>query len=697
MKKLLGAASAAVLLLTLLFSIGPAYDARATDGTTTCNRYNVAIVLDASNSMQYTDPDGLRYEAIDQFVGLLAEQGNLVGGVVFSTKVESRFEPKEMQSAQDKTAVMDFFRSTGTYTYTDIGDALSAATKMLQTSGNPDLPSVIVFLSDGNSEMPTEKELDVSLTAKADAVQSARDQKIQIYSICLNANHRADTTEMAQLAAATGGVFQEVDDAKDLKDVFNSFYDLIYGTSTVELKDGIFPADGILRTTFDVPSFGVEEVNIVINGSATVLSLLRPDGTACPNGGMTTTQSNTFTLIKITDLTAGEWTLVTKGVPGDQIQINMVYNTDLEVQVTADPAADSLSAGDTLNVTAKLSAGGVQADNVSQYQGYSGELQILDAYGKQTDTVSMKVSGSGFTAQYRFDNPGTYYYQVAVTGNHLEKTSETQGPLSVAEQGKKNTNTAPVPVNDPIRKTVWLLPFRGGSMVLNLTGLAKDDQDDTLTYNIESSSFLEGTDYTLQNNVLTQNHFSLKKGSYTIRATDSGGLHCEIEVNVVTHSVGMMTLIGLGVLALAALLGLYLALRKPFRGTILAQSCVNGVYHGTPRTPSRGRCKLSLFEIDDVGLDAPKCYFQATGQNFIWLVTNRPVLWNGQKTRRVRCQNGAETIVTASEGDSRMLCIRFTSRIQRGGGTRGPKAPRAPKTPKAPKAPKNVGGWTPGH
>lgn len=127
--------------------------------------------------------------------------------------------------------------------------------------------------------------------------------------------------------------------------------------------------------------------------------------------------------------------------------------------------------------------------------------------------------------------------------------------------------------------------------------LATDAQDSTLRYKIESTSFIEGTDYTVDNNgILTMEHFSLSKGSFTISATDSGGLSCEINVIVKSINIGLITLIGMGILALVtavifAIL-LYIAITKPFRGTISAQSYCNGVYRGTPRNPKRGREKL---------------------------------------------------------------------------------------------------------
>lgn len=667
---------AVILVCTIMLSIST-IEVRAEENDSTNNRFNVVIVLDASGSMRSTDPRGFRYEAINQFTSLLAEQGNVLGGVVFHNDVAAEQVPTLISDQAGKdavTAMLESIPSNGGWTNTGAG--LARAVEMIKTNGDPELPSVILFLSDGNTEMSTADATQESLDQKAEAIQAAREEGIVIYSVCLNANRTADVSEMQQISDATGGVFQEVAKAEDLQDVFNSFYDLIYGTSTITLVDEVFPDSGQLETTFDVPGLGVEEVNIIIYGNTTKKSLLKPDGS---ESAVTSVDSDTFSMLKLTDVVPGTWTLVTEGVPGDSIKINMVYNTNLGIEVAISPEERVINPADPVTITAKLKGNNVLASSSEQYIGYSAELQVMDAYGEYIESISMDVVGDHFEVKQNFEE-GTYYYKVIVTGNHIEKESEKFGPLtsttSVLTEEEKN-NTAPIPVNEVIEESVNIWPFKGGSYTLDLNTLAMDEQDNTLRYKIVSSSFIEGTDYTVDaDGILYMDHFSLSKGAFTISATDSGGLSCEIEVIIRAYNIGLMTLIGLGILALigAIIFGilLYIALTKPFRGTISAQSYCNGSYRGTPRSPRRGREKLARFGMDNVGLDYQKCYFQATGQNYIYLVTNQPVIWNGQKTNKVRIQSGAEVTIAIREGDSRLLYVRFDSRM------RG--APRRPVT-----------------
>ena len=338
-KYLLGSFLIVFLFLLISQIYVPQMTVKAEENNETNNRYNVVVITDASNSMNYTDPSGLRYEAISQFTNLLAQEGNYLGGIVFSNHVEAKQDPFLISKQEDKDRVIGLMKSvmstgvTNDMGYTNIGEALSEAVQMLGTNGNPELPSVIVFLSDGNTEMPTEEEQQSSLDLKAEAIQAAREKNISIYSVCLNANKKADSSEMKQISVATGGEFREVQDAKDLQEVFNVFYNLIYGTSTIMLTDDTFTSDGKLETTFNVPGIGVEEVNIIIYGKTSNVQLINPSG---EEHQVAVVHADTFTMIKLTDVTPGTWKLVALGNPGDTIKVNMVYNTNLNVLISTE-------------------------------------------------------------------------------------------------------------------------------------------------------------------------------------------------------------------------------------------------------------------------------------------------------------------------------------------------------------------------
>lgn len=649
--------------------------ASAAETQTDNNRFNVVLVVDASGSMNYTDEGNLRFEAIESFTNLLAEKGNTLGGIVFSRGIEAEQVLLPVSSQTDKNTVTSALKSVTPNGYTNIGEALSRGVDLLLENGDPELPSVIVFLSDGNTEMPSDREQAESLEKKADAIYEARKNNIKIYTVCLNANGKADTGEMEQISSATGGVFEEVSSADDLQDVFNTFYNLIYGTSTITLADDVFASDGTLTTPFQVPGIGVEEVNIIITGKPKGIILDSPDGSA-PN--VSQVSSNLCTFLKMKDVVPGRWILNTTGVPGEHVKINMVYNLNLEVEAAVSPDKFPISEDQPLKVSAMLKAGSVPAQSADQYVGYTAKLNVMNAYHELVETVPMEVHGNGFEAEVSLLE-GAYFCSVYVSGNYIENVSNEIGPISVTAHQETGieaapSNAPPEPVDNPVLKTVYILPFRQASLSVDLTSLAIDADGDPLRYEIISSSFIEGEDYTVSGGTLTMNHFSLFKGDYDILATDPHGVSCTVNLVVTSINVGVLALILLGIAALVCVIVfaifLYIAFTKPFRGTISVQSCRGGVYKGTPRSPMRGRCKLTVFGLDPIGLDYSKCYFQATGQPYIYLITNVPVTWNGQQTNKVKILSGAETTVSVGGDGPRLLYIRFTSRMNGRPGVR---------------------------
>ncbi|MER2150133.1 MAG: hypothetical protein ABS900_00820, partial [Candidatus Limivicinus sp.] len=70
--------------------------AQTRSSETLSNRFNVMMVLDASASMDYTDRAGYRYEAMKLFTNLMADEGNVLGGEVFSTAIDREVEMRSV-------------------------------------------------------------------------------------------------------------------------------------------------------------------------------------------------------------------------------------------------------------------------------------------------------------------------------------------------------------------------------------------------------------------------------------------------------------------------------------------------------------------------------------------------------------------------------------------------------------------------
>ena len=639
------------------------------------------MVVDASGSMESTDPESLRFEAMNQFASLLSSKGNLLGGVAFTTEIAGQHDLAAVQGQQDKEAVLQTLEAVSPKGDTNIGAALQTALDMIGRDGDQDLPSVILLLSDGNTDMPSAEELQQSLDQKAEGILRARDEGIRVYSVCLNANESADVSEMQQIADATNGTFIEVKHAEDLQSAFEAFYSLIYGTQATPLGEDSFGADGTFETDFAVPPFGVEEANVLIDGKPSSVKLEGPDGA---EPAQELVNSRTFSMVKLTDVMPGNYHLVLSGVPGEAVRVRLVLNADLEVEASSDPESGAINPEDPLTCTAYLSSHGERATNAEQYRGFEATLQLFDAFDEPVESLPMEVVGDRFELSQALPE-GTYRMRVDVQGSGLERSSAMMGPVSVTTEAMteaEKANTAPVPVENPVNIEVAIWPLRDSSQTIDLTLLASDEQGDPLQYRVVSSSFRDD-DYRVADDVLTITNYSVSKGAFTVRAVDRFGLSCDIEVIVRSYNVGLMALVGMGIAVLVGLVVfvvlLRIALRKPFRGDITAESRVNGKASLPKKvTGRRGRLPLSAFDLDPTALDYRKSYFQATGDRYVLLRTDVPVTFNDAQTKEVRIESGVRTTVTVAPGQE--LRLRFESRMKqsaargsraRGGNRRG--------------------------
>ena len=673
-----------VLVLTLLMPAGAAAEApgQLADAlpSGTANRFNVMLVLDASVSMNESDSRGLRYEALRLFNNLLPNEGNSLGGVVFSTAVDRETGPDPVNGPSEKDAVVRTIRDVpAPGGWTNIGAGLDTALDRLEEKGNPELPSVIILLSDGNTAMYTDELTRAAAGVRDEAVRRAREAEVPVYSICLNCNGTADSSEMERISDETGGVFTEVRRAEDLNRVFEVFYELIYRSSSVTLADGVFPPDGVLDTPFEVPGFGVEEVNVVFQGYASEATLTRPDGSVYEAEMQ---RYETFSAIKMTEIIPGEWSLRTKGISGDRIRIEVIYNTNLTVTLYLNPEGEELDPVEPVNFTARLSAGETEAGDYEDYLGFEAELVTYGPDGAELERLPMTVGNNGFEARSRFEE-GTYTFETVVTGNSLNKASERVGPIRFVTPERPAATPTPAPTPTPtptpntapaadprtVQKTVLIWPVIGGNLRLNMNTLVSDREGDVLRYTASSADLEEGREYTLSSsgslNVKLSN-FRLENGSVDIRATDAGGLSCDVTVRVrpVNTVVILLVLLALGLVWLLFLILRRREPRKAIRGDITVTSEVDGVVKtAAPRAPAKkGRYPLSNFaEIDPVGLDYSRCYFEAGSDAYIFLVTDRNVWWRGYETDSVRIDSGTETTVRIDEEGTRQLRIRFDS------------------------------------
>ncbi len=633
--------------------------------STSYNYYNIVLVVDGSGSMTWTDSQDWRYEAILQFVGLLSEQGNCLGAVVFDHEVQVSMDLSDINGKSDKKTVTDAIENyeVDINGDTNIGLALDTAVEMIEQSGDKNLPSVIILLSDGNTDMDEDEALQTSLDLKADAIDRASDKGIPIHTVCLNEDGSANTAELKQIADATGGYFEEVSEAEDLKKVFNTFYKLIYNAISDENSDEeTFPENGIIEKDFHVPAVCVRQANIMINGNVSDIEMTKPDGSMLSGSALDDliTASKSFTLIKIADPDAGDWHIKLLGNPGDTINVDFVYDGDFVIEFSLKQAED-IPVNTVKNFKTTIIDGGTPVTGKDDYSVFEATLIVKDAAGAVLDTVTMTPGDDAFSVDYTFDEIGTFYLSSSVVGEGYDPET---APVMV-----NVGNTAPyLAGEDTLTKKIYRLPFGQKPVEIDLTGMAKDAEDSTLTYQIMSTAFLE-EDYQMdQNGTLTMVDYSLSKGSFTINAYDSMGAYCSFTVKITTVNVALWTVILILIIALivAGVFGilLWIALQKPFRGTCYAQSMVDGSYSQWSEVrKARGRVKLTSFGIPLPQGISGTAYLQASSKNYVTLVSKTPFYCRGQKVKEMKVTS-FDIEIRADQNSMDAMWIHFNGRTR---------------------------------
>lgn len=650
----------AILLITL-FCCSPVSGAEGKQSNS-LNRYNVVLVTDASGSMTDTDPDEYRYEAINLFVGLLANGGNHVGSVVFSNDVISSQDPVEVTGKNEKMTISDSIQKQKVGGWTDIGGALEEAVELLEEDGDPSLPSIMILLTDGNTELGTDEETQESIEEKEEALEEAREKGYQIYTICLNQNNGANSDEMKQIASATGGQFREVTKAEDLKDVFDLYYQMIFSTQSIKMVEEPIPDSGVLSKDFNVADLGVEEFNAVIFGDISSYALKDPEGHAYTDAELKeiSYESRTFNILKVADPVPGNWHLDVYGDPGSMIEVFKIYNPNLRASSHIRTEQENYMSGEPVEFITELYEGDQKVTDISRYAGYRATLEIRDFDGEVLDTIECtEASEEGFVTSFTPKDLGTYYASINVESDELFAPG---GEFTI-----NVGNTPPVANVETLEKHINIWPFLiETDSTIDLSSAAKDAEDAQLNYKVASSTWLED-DYTLEGNKLTIDNFSVSKGSFEVQAYDSQGAYCTFNVKVTSTNIGILALIlllGGGLLVLLAILfKLWWDYGRSFMGNITAENIESGQSNSMPK--SRGRLKLRMFQIGQTGLH-PGCYFQATGKNYIWFISKKPVYsdYAAGKTKKIRLESGMDVRICTDQDLTHGVIVRFDSFVR---------------------------------
>lgn len=404
---------------------------------------DAVLVADVSNSMNTSDRDKISNEAMKMFIDMLPVQGDKVGIVAYTDQVEREKALLEIQSDADKSSLKDFIDQLGRGPYTDISVGVAEAVNVLNHGADKSHSPMIVLLADGNNDFNktkgrTQAQSDADL---AKAVKEAKDQGIPVYTIGLNADGKLNKDALADLAQQTGGKSFITDTPDDLPQILSEIFADHAKLNVVKLPS-ITGNGSYQEVTVNVPNDSVLEANISIMSSKQVqIELTDPSGKAVDlnSNAAKLSTSKSYSLVKLLKPQEGDWKLRVKGAPKDSIDINLLFNYDL--QLVVDPIkTKSYTKGDKVDLTAKLENGGQPLQDNDLYADMKATLVVNDLDTGKSAEQPLENTGTGFAGT--FEVPDNHNYELVIRAEEDSFYRES-APITIIAGGTAGSGNQP--------------------------------------------------------------------------------------------------------------------------------------------------------------------------------------------------------------------------------------------------------------
>ena len=236
--------------------------AQSTTGENGKKTINLVIVLDRTRSLLQTDPHRLSQEAAKLIVDLMVQNGSKIGLVQYTDKVTDRLDITAMNGQDEKDRFKAYLDGLGVPNGqgTDISTGLKEGVSMLaglQALENP----VIILLTDGKNDLTgSDRTLDISQRDLELSLGIAKNKKIRVYTIGLNADGSVDKDMLSRIAKETGGKSYIVAKASDLPDIISNVSadvdqlssSISTGTEIPEKVENLFPWNKLLYSLLGI-------------------------------------------------------------------------------------------------------------------------------------------------------------------------------------------------------------------------------------------------------------------------------------------------------------------------------------------------------------------------------------------------------------------------------------------------------------
>lgn len=435
------------IVITCLFCSMSYYSVRAASPLNSTSRIEGMLVVDVSNSMKSSDPKNISNEAMKMFIDMASFNGDKIGTIAYADAVMREKALVKIKSNQDKKDLKDFIDSLEKYTYTDLSTGVKEAVTVLDASHEQNYYPLIVLLADGNNELDPKKSktLKEATSDLEKAITAAKAKGYPIYTIGLNANGKLNQDVLTDVANRTNGKFFEASSADQLPGILSEIFANHLKLKIVSL-DQVVGNGQFQDITIYVPNENVLEANISLISSKPVeVKLVNPAGQelAVPSDQVLFSKSKTYSMVKLLKPDQGDWTLKVKGVDKDKIDINLVFNYDLQLKLNSLPK-QSYKAGETIKIGAFFEDNGTPISDKDIYQSMKATLFVKDLDKGKIKEVALNSDNQGFTGEFMVGNASSYELVVKAEDNSFFRET---APQKITVQKSANSSAAVKPAN----------------------------------------------------------------------------------------------------------------------------------------------------------------------------------------------------------------------------------------------------------
>lgn len=413
-------------MMILVGSFAGTSDFVAAQSLNTTNKLEGVLVVDVSLSMDESDKEKVSNEAMKMFIDMASVSGDKIGIVAYTDEVMREKALVEIKSEEDKTDLKKFIDSLTRQPYTDLSVGVSEAVKILDKGHEDGYFPMMIVLADGNDDFNESKSRKQTQADKdlQKAVEQAKSNGYPIYTIGLNADGMLNKDKLENIAAETKGKFFETSSAENLPAILSEIFADHLKLKVVPIES--FKASGKFQEiNVNVPNDNVMEANIsIMSNKAVEVKLFDPDGKEqkVPGDQVFLSTSQSYSMLKLLNPSKGDWILKVKGVKEDQIDINLVFNYDLNLKL-ASLTKNSFEAGEKVNIEAFFEEEGESIKEKGLYESISATLFVKDLDTNTVEEVALD-SDVGFKGSFTLGSASSYELIVKAQDNSFYRETE---------------------------------------------------------------------------------------------------------------------------------------------------------------------------------------------------------------------------------------------------------------------------------